>query len=275
MQITIKSIHVTEMHEKTWGRVYIQYEQNGKQLFIFKNWLYFDEKTYKGIGNLDAAYEEFNTDEIGKHHSIYLGFPSEKRHVFSNYKDVLNGVADHLYLTTPNYKAQYGTPSIILKRLLIELRANLGEPLENRTGWYQRYQSPELVLSEITIDKKNKIYLPLYDTELILQPLLKLVYFLFLNHLEGIVIKDRTRYEKELQTIYGKLSTSSDVEKINNSINELVDLDANSFHEKISKINKILKNELGDKIAPYYQIMGSAGHPYKINLGADLIKKLK
>ena len=275
MSITIKSIHVTEMHEKTWGRVYIQYEQNGKQLFVFKNWLYFDEKTYKGIGNLDAAYEEFNNEEIGKHHSIYLWFPPEKRHVFSNYKDVLNGVADHLYLTTPNYKAQYGTPSIILKRLLIELRANLGEPFENRTGWYQRYQSPELVLSELTINEKNKIHLPLYDIEIALAPLLKVVYFLFLNHPNGIIIKEREEYLKELQAIYGKLSTSSDVVKINESVKELVDLNSNSFHEKISKINKTFKDELGDKIAPYYQIMGSAGQPYKINLASDLIRKAK
>lgn len=271
MSINIKSIHITEMHEKTWGRVYIQYEQNGKELFIFKNWLYFDEKTYKGIGKLDSAYEDFNNEEIGKHHSIYLWFPAEKRHTFLKYQDVLNGSADHLYLTPPNYKALYGTPSIILKRLLIELKANLGEPLENRTGWYQRYQNPELILSEVSINQKYKISLPIYDIDIQLEPMLKLVYLLFLNHLDGIKIKEIHNYKKELTDIYNKISSSSDNEKMAKRIDELTDISKNSLHEKISKINKIFKDELGDKIATYYQINGSAGQPYKINLGADLI----
>jgi hypothetical protein len=68
-------------------------------------------------------------------------------------------VADNLYLTTPNYKEKYGTPSIILKRLLIELRANIGEPLADRSGWYQGYQTPEVILSPIVITANYKIYL--------------------------------------------------------------------------------------------------------------------
>lgn len=274
MQITIKSIHVTEMHEKTWGRVYIQYEQNNQDFFIFKNWLYFDEKTYKGIGNLLSANEEFNNEEIGKHHSIYLWFPSEKRHVFQNFKDVLNRDADQLYLTTPNYKAQYGTPSVILKRLLIELRANIGEPLSNRTGWYERYQTPTIILSEVVVDAKRKIRLPLYDIEIKLEPLLKLVYYLFLNHLEGIELKKISSHIKELRSIYQSLSPNTEENIINKRIDELLKTTNDSLHQKISKINKTFKDELGDKIAVPYQITGSAGQPYKINLGADLIKKI-
>ena len=266
MQITIKSIHVTEMHEKTWGRVYIQYLKNNQECFIFKNWLYFDEKTYVSDGYLASPSAKFNSENVGKHHSIYLWFPTEKRHVFTNYKDVLNGVADKLYLTTPNFKAQYGTPSIILKHLLIELRANLAEPLENRTGWYKRYQSPELVLSELTINTKNKLHLPLYDIEINLEPLFKVVYVLFLNHLNGIKLKEISNHTKELHSIYSRLSPNTEIEKINKRIDDLLNTTNDSLYQKISKINKIFKNELGDKIAPYYQITGSAGQPYKINL---------
>ncbi len=274
MQITIKSIHVTEMHEKTWGRVYIQYEQNNQDFFIFKNWLYFDEKIYKSIGNLLSANEEFNNEEIGKHHSIYLWFPSEKRHVFHNFKDVLNGDADQLYLTTPNYKAQYGTPSAILKRLLIELKANIGEPLSNRTGWYERYQTPAIVLSELVFDAKYKITLPLYDVEIKLEPLLKLVYCLFLNHLKGIALKEISNHTNELRSIYQSISPNTEKDIINKRIDELLNITNDSLHQKISKINKIFKDELGDNIALPYQILGSAGQPYKINLEVDLIKKL-
>lgn len=271
MQITIKSIHVTEMHEKTWGRVYIQYTKNNQECFIFKNWLYFDEKTYVSDGNLTSPNANFNNENIDKHHSIYLFFPPTKRHVFSDYQDVLNGKADHLFLTPSNFKSQYGTPSIILKHLLIELKANLAEPLENRTGWYKRYQNPELVLSELTVNTKNKILLSLYDIEIKLEPLLKVVYLLFLNHLDGIKLKEISNHSKELNRIYTKLSPNTEIDKVSLRIDELLNTTNNSLHQKISKINKIFKDELGDKISPFYQISGSAGQPYKINLSSNLI----
>ena len=273
MQITIKSIHITEYQQATWGRVYVQYEQDNQELFVYKNWLQFVEKTFKDVGSLTIDTSAKAEDGRSKH--VYFWFEANKRHVYKNYKDVLDGKADHLYLTSEKYRKEYGTPSIILKRLLIELKASLDEPAKNREGWFKRFHKPNLVLSELTINEKNKIHLPLYDIEIALAPLLKVVYFLFLNHPNGIIIKEREEYLKELQAIYGKLSTSSDVDKINESVKELVDLNSNSFHEKIAKINKTFKDELGDKIAPYYQIMGSSGQPYKINLAPDLIRKVK
>jgi hypothetical protein len=273
MSITIKSVHITEMHEKTWGRVYVQYEQDNEEYFILKNWLFFDEKTYKSIGSLlvDETIEE---NGIRPHH-VYLWFPSEKRHVFQNYQDVLNGAADDLYLTTPNYKEKYGTPSVILKRLLIELRANIGEPLAYRSGWYQRYQTPEIILSPIVISENNKIYLSLYENlEIKLEPLIKLVYLLFLNHPEGIVLVNIGDYEKELSDIYSKITKSDDLAKIQRRVSELTNLTGNSLHEKISKIKNNFVDELGEKLAKNYYIYGNPGEAYKINLSPTLIKKL-
>lgn len=272
MSITIKSVHITEMHEKTWGRVYVQFEQDNEEHFILKNWLFFDEKTYKSIGNLlvDETIEE---NGVRQHH-VYLWFPPEKRHVFQDYKDVLNGAADNLYLTTPNYKEKYGTPSLILKRLLIELRANIGEPLAYRSGWFQRYQTPEIILSPIVISENYKIHLSLYENlEIKLEPLIKLVYLLFLNHPEGIVLVNIGDYEKELSSIYSRITKSDDLTKIRQRVSELTNISSNSLHEKISKINKVLKDDLGDKIAFSYQINGVPGEAYKIGLNPSLIQK--
>ena len=270
MEITIKSVHITEQQDRTWGRVYIQYEQNEQEFYIFKNWLFFDEKTYKGIGNLCDEVTELNNDE--NPHHVYLWFTEDKRYVFENYKEVLQGNADHLKLTSENYKIKYGTPSIILKRLLIELRANLGEPVEYRKGWFQRYENPEIILSEIVVNEKYKIHLPLYENlELKMEPMLRLVYILFLHHPEGIRLKEISNYKLELESIYSKISSTSDLNKIKQRIEELTSLTKNSLYEKISKINKIVKDELGDKIALHYQIIGNAGQSYKINLEKVLI----
>jgi len=270
MQIVIKSVHVTEQQDRTWGRVYIQYEHKGQEFFIFKNWLFFDEKTYKGIGNLCEEITETDSEE--NDHHVYLWFSKNKRHVFQNYKDVLQGKADHLALTAENYKSKYGTPSLILKRLLIELRANIGEPVEHRKGWFQRYQNPEIILSEIVVNEKFKIHLPLYENlEIKMEPMLRLVYILFLKHPEGIRLKEISNYKAELQTIYSKISSTSDLIKITQRIEELTSIAKNSLNEKISKLNKIFKDELGDKIATHYQINGNAGQSYKINLEKVLI----
>lgn len=254
----IQSIHITTYQESTWGRVYIQYQQNGQQFYIFKNWLVYNEKVYKGIG--DVVEEP-----------AYNWFTENNRHVFTNYKDVLEGKADDLYLTQPKYKDEYGTPSKILKRLLIELKANIAEPVEHRRGWFNRFQNQSIELSDVLVTATNNISLPHYDLEIKLPGLLKLVYLFFLKHPEGIRIVDLPDYKQELLSIYEKLAVGSDKEKAAKSIDTLVNPTENSIHEKFSKIKKYLGDELGDKIARHYIITGNKGEAYKIALAPEKI----
>jgi hypothetical protein len=106
MQIEIKGVYITEMQEKTWGRVYVVYLEDNTEKYIFKNWLKFKEKTYKGEGNIlnEPSFTWVNTS---------------LQHFFPDYVEVLNGKADNLNLTTPNFKSEYGTPSVIFQKLLI------------------------------------------------------------------------------------------------------------------------------------------------------------
>ncbi len=248
----IQSIHITTFQESTWGRVYVQYEQNGEQFYVFKNWLKFEEKVFKGEGDL--------MDE-----PAYTWFTDANRQVFTE-QDVLSGKADGLYLTPPKWKEEYGTPSKILKRLLIELKANIGEPVANRRGWFEKSQTPEIVLSDVVINANYSITLPFYDLEIQLPALVKLVYLFFLKHPEGVKVVDLADHTAELLSIYEKISVGSDKEKAAKSIEALVNPTENSLHEKISKIKKIFTDELGEKLAAYYIISGSKGEPYKIAL---------
>jgi hypothetical protein len=260
MQINIKSIHITEQQEKTWGRVYIQYKLNDELCFIFKNWLKFDEKIFKGIGNL-------------KEIESYNWFAESKRHIFSDYKEVLDGKADDLILTTPEFKEKYGTPSKILKKLLIELAANVGEPIENRKGWFDRYQKQEIILSQLVLKKDFRIILSLYnETELKLKPKLKLLYILFLHHPEGIRLKEIDNYKKELTSIYTHISKSPEETSVTKVVDSLINFQENSLNETLSKIKKYLIDELGETISESYQIQGVSGEPYKIGLNSALIK---
>jgi hypothetical protein len=249
--MNIASINITTYQESTWGRVYIQYTHENELFYIFKNWLKFEEKVYKGIGDV---LEE----------PAYNWFTENNRYVFANYQDVLDGKADDLYLTPAKYKAEYGTPSIILKRLLIELKANVAEPVEHRRGWFAKQQTQSIVLSEIVVTANNIISLPLYELEIKLPGLVKLVYLFFLKHPEGIRIVDLPDYKMELLALYEKLAVGSDKEKAQKSIDTLVNSTENSIHEKFSKIKKYLSDELGDKVAANYIISGNKGEAYKI-----------
>lgn len=139
-------VGVTTFQERTWGRVFVQYEKNNELFFAFKNWMKFEENTYFGKGKLE--------DE-----RAYNWFLSENINIFKNSKDVLNGAADDLFLTPVEYKEKYGTPSVILKRLLIEIRANDYQKVENRRGWYNRSQLEEILEERIITYQLNEILL--------------------------------------------------------------------------------------------------------------------
>lgn len=249
----IQSIHITTYQEQTWGRVYIQYKVRDDHFFIFKNWIKFEEKVYKGFGSL--------MDE-----PAYNWFTENNRHIFTDLQFVLDGGADNLYLTPEKYKILYGTPSVIFKRLLIELKANIAEPVENRRGWFNKMGVNNIVLSDIMISRGNNIFLSQYDTEIKMPALVKLVYLFFLKHPEGIKIVDLTNHTNELLDIYQSISAGNDAEKAQKSIETLVNPIDNSIHEKFSKIKKLLVDSLGEKIAANYLISGNKGEKYKINI---------
>lgn len=251
------SINITTQRGKSWGRVYVQFEKEGELQFIFKNWLFFEEKTYLGIGNLN--------DEPS-----YIKFDEKDRYVFYDEKLVLKGQADNLVLTPPEHKKEYGTPSIILKRLLIELKAGIGEPVENRRDWFLKLPKAP-ILSSIKVGKNYKIYLPDYELEIELEPRQKAVYILFLKHPEGITLAHIDEHMLEFRSIYEKLTVSDQDVKIEKSFKKLITIKDNSLQEQISKIKKYLIVELGETLAQHYYISGKKGGRYKIQLDPSLI----
>lgn len=119
--IEILEVGITEYQERTWGRVYLNYLENGEPKFIFKNWIYFNENTFQSEGTFEnePAYTWF-----------------ESQHIVT-LEETINGNFDNLYLTPSNYKSRYGTPSIIVKKLLKEIDSETFNNVESRRGWYK------------------------------------------------------------------------------------------------------------------------------------------
>lgn len=123
MAIEIVQIGITEAKESTWGRVFIDYKENGEYKFAFKNWVKFDEHNYNGQGS-------FGTEPA------FTWFAS--RQVTTDYMAVLEGEYDNLYLTPSHHRSNYGTPSKILLNLLAELDKGLVEDINKRRGWFNK-----------------------------------------------------------------------------------------------------------------------------------------
>jgi hypothetical protein len=255
----INTIHITTYQERTWGRVYVSYQHEEKQYFAFKNYINFIEHNFIGNG--------FIEDE-----PAFNWFTEEKRFIFS-VNEVLEGKADTLYLTPEKWKSQYGTPSTLLRRLLIDIYSENLTPVERRRGWFEHFHIPKIQLSDIHITKEYKqIVLNEYFTEISFEPLMKTLYIFFLKHPEGVKRTDLIDHSDELHAIYTQITQKSDLNKVAQSIASLTDNLGKSFDEKISKIKKQLTDLLGEKLARHYKIYKSETEEYVISIPSSKIK---
>jgi hypothetical protein len=131
-------------------------------------------------------------------------------------------------------------------------------------------EEPKLSRLQVTAD--YRILLPDYDIEIKMAPLIKAVYLLFLRHPEGIVFKNMIDYRLELVGIYNKITKYEDFNRIESSIDALVDPTRNSINEKCSRIREAFVSELHEDIAKNYYITGGRLSPKTIKLDRGLVE---
>ena len=118
---------------------------------------------------------------------------------------------------------------------------------------------------ELYIDRHYIIRMGAHDgPSLPLRPLVKALFILFLQHPEGILLKQRDRYRQELEAIYAVICPNSAIEDIRARVGRLVNLQDNSFSEKASVLNARLEELLPNGTAQDYKIQGYNGHPRRI-----------
>ena len=123
----------------------------------------------------------------------------------------------------------------------------------------------------INYRKKTLSFLDFGNLELSLAPLEMTVYALHLNHPKGLSRVEFSEKKEELYEIYRRLSTKGDVSADRQAIDTLTDLRTNSYSERISKINRILKKNLGAEFSKYYTISGKNGNKRKILLDRKML----
>lgn len=149
-----------------------------------------------------------------------------------------------------------------------------GKPCEKtikRLGWRDEKQKNKVVLSKLTITKDYSILLSDYNTEVKLEPIVKAIYLLFLNHPEGIVFKCLPDYRKELAEIYQKIKPYGLNDRVIRSIEDATNPLLNSINEKCSRVRAAFQSVVPSALLDQYTITGKSGEAKKISLPRELV----
>ena len=117
------------------------------------------------------------------------------------------------------------------------------------------------------------VLLPDYDREIHFTAQVKALYVLFLNHPEGIRMKEIADYKEEYIHIYFCLSNRSDTDKLRGSVNKLLDVcNPNALNVKKSQCNSAIRRAIpNNNLCKHYEIEANYGLPHKINLDRSLV----
>ena len=136
-------------------------------------------------------------------------------------------------------------------------------------------------LSTLFFSADNRIFLTDYgNKEVVMTPLVKAVYILFLNHPEGIMFKELPDYREQLTEIYYALKEKRPLKRrlgikdYPQSIMDVTDPTSNSINEKCARIKEAFLKVVPDYIAEYYYITGRRGCQKKVKLPLHLLKIL-
>lgn len=127
-------------------------------------------------------------------------------------------------------------------------------------------------ISRLGISNRYKIrFIDYGNQEVVLKPLQKALYILFLNHPEGITLKCMSDYREELLSIYTALNPMGNPKRLIQHVDNICNPLHNSINEKVSQINRAFSELLDESLLPYYCITGTAGSPKKVCLDRDKI----
>jgi len=157
-----------------------------------------------------------------------------------------------------------------------QILSNIKEQLEQlrakgiREVFLQNYLVPTTKVSRIKVTKDMRIILVDYDNlEIIMTPLPKSLYILYLRHPEGIGIKELSDHKQELMKIYEKVKGGMPTDRKLNSVLRLLNPLDNSVHEKLSQIKDAFNCKLNENLANHYIVQGPQREAKNIKLAKE------
>ena len=145
------------------------------------------------------------------------------------------------------------------------------EKTVRRLGIRDEKNKNAIKVSRLTITNDCNILLSDYQREVKMEPIVKAVYLLFLNHPEGIVFKHLPDYRQELVENYQKIKPLGLTERAIRSIEDVTNPLLNSINEKCSRVRAAFQSEVDPTLLEQYIIIGKSGEAKKIALPRDLV----
>lgn len=192
--------------------------------------------TVKNEGGKDS--EDFADNNFNSQYAFYKGF-------YENIDDLIDEIKERVLKLRKRGVAQH-----ILEELI----------------------KPDDSPSRLVITTDYRLLLPEYNNmEIKMEPLVKAVYLLFLNHPEGILFKHLPDYREELTKIYVKLKPYGMSDRAIQSIEDVTNPLLNSINEKCARIRGAFVGQFDDHLARHYYIDGLRGEAKKIELPRELV----
>ena len=128
-----------------------------------------------------------------------------------------------------------------------------------------RIEAARAKLSRLVITSDFRFILADYDKEVVMTPVHKALYILFLNHEEGIEFKDLADHREELRRIYGQTAPATDLAKIEDTVCRLTDPTDNAINEKCSRIKAAFGCLMDEYTLNYYMISSHSTRNFYIS----------
>lgn len=244
------------------------------------HWIWFIFPQIKGLGH------SYNSEYYGisgtKEAKAYLEHPllgARLREISQAMLDCVNPSADDILGFPDVLKVRscmtlfdMVSPNDIFKQVLDKYyEGKLCDKTIWRLGTREEKSKNAIKLSKLRITKDGTILLADYQKEVKMEPIVKAVYLLFLNHPEGIAFKYLPDYRKELTDLYQKIKPFGLTERAIRSIEDVTNPLLNSINEKCSRIRAAFLSEVDPSLLEQYIITGKGGEVKKILLSRDLV----
>ena len=244
------------------------------------HWIWFIFPQIKGLGH--SYNSEFYGISGTKEAKAYLEHPllgARLREITQAILDCGNPSADDILGFPDVLKVRSCmtlfdmiSPNDIFKQVLDKYYE--GKPCDKtiwRLGTREEKSRNAIKLSRLSIAKDGTILLADYQKEVKMEPIVKAVYLLFLNHPEGIAFKYLPDYRKELTDLYQKIKPLGLTERAIRSIEDVTNPLLNSINEKCSRVRAAFLPEIDSSLLEQYIITGKGGEVKKITLPRNLV----
>ena len=170
---------------------------------------------------------------------------------------------------TENHKLKQFHCSILIKEMQEKVQMLKGYGMTEEEIISQLFCTQPL--PKLMISRSYRIFLGDERIEVHLEPLVKAVYLLFLNHPEGIVFKELPDCREELAKIYNKVRPWGLTDRALKSLEDVTKPMLNSINDKCARIRKAFGALLDSRVAEQYYIKGVRGKAKKIALPRELV----